>query len=261
MPVYNVEKYLRQCMDSVVNQTLRDIEIICVDDGSTDGSLEILMEYAAHDSRITVLRQQNMRAGAARNAGLAIARGEYLSFLDSDDFFEPNMLQLLVAKITETRSDIVMCDCFLYNDAERRDECVEWTLRSELVKRTFSCVNLPNDIFTLSNCWVWNRLYKHSFIKNNNIRFQNLGVANDTYFSCIATASAKKISVLDKRLIHYRTKQAKKQSVTSSEFRQRFPTDLLKCFYDIYVKLKKIRVYDIIKSSYLRVAVEHMYWS
>lgn len=192
MPVYNVEKYLRQCMDSVVNQTLRDIEIICVDDGSTDGSLEILMEYAAHDSRITVLRQQNMRAGAARNAGLAIARGEYLSFLDSDDFFEPNMLQLLVAKITETRSDIVMCDCFLYNDAERRDECVEWTLRSELVKRTFSCVNLPNDIFTLSNCWVWNRLYKHSFIKNNNIRFQNLGVANDTYFSCIATASAKK---------------------------------------------------------------------
>ena len=261
MPVYNVEKYLRQCMDSVVNQTLRDIEIICVDDGSTDGSLEILMEYAAHDSRITVLRQQNMRAGAARNAGLAIARGEYLSFLDSDDFFEPNMLQLLVAKITETRSDIVMCDCFLYNDAEKRDECVEWTLRSELVKRTFSCVNLPNDIFTLSNCWVWNRLYKHSFIKNNNIRFQNLGVANDTYFSCIATASAKKISVLDKRLIHYRTKQAKKQSVTSSEFRQRFPTDLLKCFYDIYVKLKKIRVYDIIKSSYLRVAVEHMYWS
>ena len=87
IPVYNVEEYLRECLDSIVKQTLREIEIICVDDGSTDNSLEILKEYAKKDNRITVITQKNLHAGVARNAGLAVAKGEYLSFLDSDDFF------------------------------------------------------------------------------------------------------------------------------------------------------------------------------
>lgn len=86
LPVYNVSEYLRQCMDSIVGQTLKDIEIICVDDGSTDDSLEILKEYEAKDKRVKVIEQKNAGAGAARNNGLAIATGEYLSFLDSDDF-------------------------------------------------------------------------------------------------------------------------------------------------------------------------------
>ena len=85
LPVYNVSEYLRQCMDSIVGQTLKDIEIICVDDGSTDDSLEILKEYEAKDKRVKVIEQKNAGAGAARNNGLAIATGEYLSFLDSDD--------------------------------------------------------------------------------------------------------------------------------------------------------------------------------
>lgn len=261
MPVYNVAPYLRQCMDSVVNQTLRDIEIICVDDNSTDDSLEILREYAAHDNRITILHQENLRAGAARNAGLAVARGEYLSFLDSDDFFESDMLESMVSKMTKTNADMVMCNCFLYNDSEQRDECVPWTLRSDLAPDVFSYTDLPNDIFSLSNCWVWNRMYRRSFIMENDIRFQNLGVANDTYFSCIATATAKRIAILDRRLIHYRTKQAGKQNVTSVKFRQTFPTDLLKCFADIYNKLCEMGVYNTLKNSYMRVMTEHVYWS
>lgn len=86
IPVYNVEPYLKQCMDSVVGQTLKDIEIICVDDGSTDGSLDILKEYATEDSRIQIIEQKNAGAGAARNNGMRHATGKYLSFLDSDDF-------------------------------------------------------------------------------------------------------------------------------------------------------------------------------
>ena len=89
IPVYNVEDYLRQCLDSVINQTLKDIEIICVDDGSTDKSLEILHEYEKKDSRITVLTQKNQYAGVARNVGMSVATGKYFVFLDSDDFFEP----------------------------------------------------------------------------------------------------------------------------------------------------------------------------
>ena len=96
MPVYNVEKYLRQSLDSVLAQTLSEIEIICVDDGSTDGSYDILEEYAAKDQRITVLKQQNQYAGVARNHGLEKAGGKYVVFWDSDDFFEKNALQLFV---------------------------------------------------------------------------------------------------------------------------------------------------------------------
>lgn len=93
IPVYNVEPYLKQCMDSVVGQTLKDIEIICVDDGSTDNSLDILREYAAEDSRIQIIEQKNAGAGAARNNGMRYATGKYLSFLDSDDFLNRECLK------------------------------------------------------------------------------------------------------------------------------------------------------------------------
>lgn len=86
IPVYNVEKYLEECLDSIINQTLKEIEIICIDDGSTDSSLNVLENYKKKDKRIIVLQQQNLGAGAARNKGLDLARGKYLSFLDADDF-------------------------------------------------------------------------------------------------------------------------------------------------------------------------------
>ena len=108
IPVYNTEKYLRECLDSVVNQTLRDIEIICVDDGSTDNSLAILREYETKDSRIKVLTQENINAGAARNKGLSEATGEFLSFLDSDDFFEPDAIERMYECAKSRNAEIVV---------------------------------------------------------------------------------------------------------------------------------------------------------
>ena len=96
IPVYNLEKYLKQCLESVVSQTLKDIEILCVNDGSTDSSLEILEEYASRDTRIRIINQENHGAGNARNTGLNIAAGEYLYFLDGDDYIENKTLELLV---------------------------------------------------------------------------------------------------------------------------------------------------------------------
>ena len=101
IPVYNAEKYLRQCLDSVVNQTLREIEIICVDDGSTDGSLAILQEYAANDARIKVLTQKNQYAGVARNNGMAAAQGKYFAFLDADDYYDLNALMVMFQRMEE----------------------------------------------------------------------------------------------------------------------------------------------------------------
>ena len=127
LPVYNVSEYLRQCMDSIVGQTLKDIEIICVDDGSTDDSLEILKEYEAKDKRVKVIEQKNAGAGAARNNGLAIATGEYLSFLDSDDFFEPDMLEKAYEKGKSANAQGVVFRADQYREDLNEFVQVKWT--------------------------------------------------------------------------------------------------------------------------------------
>ena len=110
VPVYNVEKYLRQCLDSVLAQTYRELEIILVDDGSTDGSGAICDEYATRDSRIKVVHQQNGGLSSARNAGLDLATGEYVAFVDSDDYIHETMLELLYQALVENNADTVICN-------------------------------------------------------------------------------------------------------------------------------------------------------
>ena len=110
IPVYNVEKYLRKCLESVVNQTLKDIEIICVNDGSTDSSALILDEYARNDNRIKVYTQENQGQGAARNMALELAQGDYIAFVDSDDWLEVSALEELYKFITEKGAEAVVFD-------------------------------------------------------------------------------------------------------------------------------------------------------
>ena len=124
MAVYNAERYLRQALESVCQQTLRDIEIICVDDGSTDGSMEILKEFAGQDDRIKILQhlEKTDGAAAARNMGLQAARGEYLSFLDADDWFEPDMLEKAYEKASLRELDVLIIDAYVYREASGYDD-------------------------------------------------------------------------------------------------------------------------------------------
>lgn len=131
LPVYNGEKYLKQCLDSICSQTLKEIEILCVDDGSTDHTAEILADYAKKDERIRVIHQANAGAGAARNNGLRQASGEYLSFLDADDFFEPDMLERAYAKAKEEDAQIVVFASDQYREDLDDYREVKWTLRKE----------------------------------------------------------------------------------------------------------------------------------
>ena len=117
IPVYNAENYLQQCLDSVANQTLQDIEIICVNDGSTDRSLEILRSFEKKDNRFIILTQENQGAAVARNEGLSIAKGEFISVLDADDFFDPNMLKAAYNRLVETNSEIAIFKVQLYDDS------------------------------------------------------------------------------------------------------------------------------------------------
>ena len=118
IPVYNVKKHIRQALDSVVNQTLSDIEIICIDDCSTDSSFEILQEYARKDERIILLKQeQNKGAGPARNRGLDTAAGDYIMFLDPDDWYELTACEEAYNQITKYNNDFVMFNYYYFQDA------------------------------------------------------------------------------------------------------------------------------------------------
>lgn len=204
IPVYNAEKYLRQCLDSVVNQTLREIEIICVDDGSTDGSLSILREYEARDTRVKVLTQTNQYAGVARNNGMSVASGKYYIFWDADDFFEPDALALMYARSEEFQADICICGATEYNVVTKKENTMKWLLHCPNVVEPFNrkCVK---DIYAITSPAPWNKLFSSKFVKDNNLLFQDVQRVNDLYFVFSALALADSIITVNKPLIHYRT--------------------------------------------------------
>ena len=133
IPVYNAEKFLKQCLNSVISQTLKEIEIICVDDGSTDNTNAILKAFSEKDQRITVIHQQNAGAGAARNNGLRRAKGKYLSFLDADDFFEKTMLERAVSKIEEDQAEFVVFRCNQYLEDQKKFKNIRYSLREDRI--------------------------------------------------------------------------------------------------------------------------------
>ncbi|WP_458400198.1 glycosyltransferase [Mailhella sp.] len=212
IPVYNTEDYLRECLDSVIEQTLEDIEIICVDDGSTDNSLDILKEYAEKDRRITILAQQNLFAGVARNAGIAVAKGEYLHFLDSDDWLSADSYQTLYEIIKQQQVDFIKFKSFSY-DNEKKQVVERGFTDMALVPSCYfnKKLSFANDYAALSiaSDAPWSGLYLRNFIDKNGIRFDNLRCANDVtfYFKCLSSCSDVYIS--DKRFVYYRINNTK----------------------------------------------------
>lgn len=206
MAVYNVEMYLRQCMESVVNQTLQDIEIICVDDGSTDKSLSVLKEYESRDQRVRVYTQENNGAGAARNLGLKYAAGEYLSFLDSDDFFELDMLEKAYERITASQAQIVVFRSDQYREDLKEFLQVSWTLRKNELPpyRPINYRNMNGNVFKVFVGWAWDKLFEKKYIDELGIRFQEQRTSNDMLFVFSAVAFAERIEILDEVLAHQR---------------------------------------------------------
>lgn len=182
--VYNVEKYLRQCMDSVVNQTLHDIEIICVDDGSTDNSLSILKDYQIKDARVKIYAQQNKGAGAARNLGLQYAAGAYLAFLDADDFFELDMLEKAYAAIRAAQAQIVVFRSDQYREDLGKFVQVNWTIRQDELPpyRPINCRNMNGNVFKVFVGWAWDKLFEKKYIDEHQFWFQEQRTSNDMLF-------------------------------------------------------------------------------
>lgn len=227
IPVYNAEPFLDDCLRTLLGQTLKEIEIICVNDGSKDSSLEILRGYEETDARMRVIDQENQGAGAARNAGLAIAKGEYLSFLDADDFYESNMLERAYETAKGADADVCVFDADLYDVATQSYRPCTWAFRRAYFtdREVFCPQESPynENIFRMFNGWPWDKLFKREFIEKEGLLYQNLRTTNDMYFVFIALAKAKRVIPLDECLIHQRV------NVGTSLSRTREKS--WKCFY------------------------------
>ena len=166
IPFYNVEKYIEECIKSVVNQTLKDIEIIFVNDGSTDGSIDIVNKYAKNDSRIKVLSLKERHGqGFARNRAIDIATGDYIGFVDSDDYVEVDMFEKLYVSAIQDDTDITMCLAKEYDDTT--GEFIESDYYSlklfEQYKEDVFSAEATKDTILDMNVALWNKLYKHSY--------------------------------------------------------------------------------------------------
>ncbi|MBQ7287428.1 MAG: glycosyltransferase family 2 protein [Candidatus Gastranaerophilales bacterium] len=211
IPMYNVEKYLKQSLDSAINQTLKDIEIIIIDDCSTDNSLALAQDYAKNDKRIVVLSQEfNQGQGIARNKALDIASGEYIMFLDPDDWFEIDACEKAYNQISTNNNEIVFFN--LYSWKERNGKLGKRKPADTRLKpfeqiKTNPHINLC-ELKTnfIHSSWVWAQIYSRKFLNDNNVRFSNDRFAEDVPFFIKACVYSQDVSILDEPLYNYRKK-------------------------------------------------------
>ena len=232
IPAYNVEEFIRPCMDGVLGQTMKDIEVICVDDGSTDETLAILKEYERKDSRVKVLTQANGGAGKARNTGLAAAGGETLSFLDADDLFVPEMLETAWARLKETKAQFTVFDSDVYmNDTKEFKSARHIKTEALPPYAPFHRRSLTMNPFRVFIGWAWDKLYDAEFVRENGLTFQEQRTTNDMAFVFSALAIGERISVTTgKKLAHHR------KCVSSSLSNTREAS--WHCFHDALMRVK-----------------------
>lgn len=207
IPVYCAQATLRECLDSVLTQSLTELEVICVDDGSTDESLAILHEYAAADSRVRILTQNNLFAGTARNRGMDVATGEYVAFLDADDLYFPGSLEELYCQAEQHRVDMLKTS-FVYEDTatgeryENNYSCNS-TVEPRKRGRVLCYDRLPEPLLSVADV-PWNGLYRRRFLQENGIRFNQLRCVNDHSFFVHCLLKARRVMVSDRKTVCYR---------------------------------------------------------
>lgn len=261
IPAYNVEKYIEKSVSSLRNQTLTDIEIILVDDSSTDSTLEICNRMAEEDPRIKVIHKENEGAGLARNAALEIATGEYIGFIDSDDFVEPDMLETLCKKAEEYGSDLVMSgvifvDGNIFSSKGERtiknyfEEDTHFETEEELKKLRMGIIgSTPNDAddsrYGMS---IWKNLFKNEIIRENNITFESERekLSEDALFMVDYISHIKKATGIPQAFYNYYRNEAsisksykedrfEKSLVFAEEVEKRFKKDISPDEYKIYI--------------------------
>jgi glycosyltransferase involved in cell wall biosynthesis len=202
IPVYNAEKYLRECLDSILIQSFPDIEVLCVDDGSTDASLAILCEYEQKDERFKIFTQNNSGPAVARNVGLCHASGEYIMFCDADDMYEPSMCELMVHTLKETNVDFVMCDAniLVTDENHGRSQGDINYHRLHFQGEVHLTAALKKEI----NVLLWNKIFRREIIQKYHITFPEGYEYDDSIFFMQYVSASETAFGLNKKLYDYR---------------------------------------------------------
>ena len=210
VPICNVERYLRECLNSLVNQTLREIEIICINDGSTDSSLSIIREYERRDERIVVIDKPNSGYGDSMNKGIDLARGEYIGIVESDDFASLNMFETLYKEATKNDLDVVRSNYYAHRTGE--DSSCDYLVENLAACGSYDKVFHPIDNPRVFMCQpaIWTSIYKKSMIDKDEVRFLPTPGASfqDTAFYFKAFYAADRVKLLKDGYLHYRIDNA-----------------------------------------------------
>ena len=252
IPVYNSEKFLKKCLDSIINQTLNDIEIICIDDGSTDKSLRILNNFADKDNRITIINQKNSGPSAARNKGIENAKGEYIGFVDSDDWIDLDFYEKLYNSAKKHDADVAVCGI-------KRLRSCKWKYHLKIEKEEFTTDTNKKLVLcdVPDKCYVWNKIYKLQKLIEKNINFEQGVYFEDRCFTAEVLVYLKSLVTVPDVYYNYwtnhnsivKTKSDKKiqDSKYTKEKMMKFLND-----HDIHIihKIKKFKLFGL---TYLKI--------
>lgn len=230
IPVYNVEKYLSECLTSIINQTYRNLEIILVDDGSTDGSGDICDKYAQNDSRIKVIHNVNGGVSLARNIGIDISKGEWIYFMDSDDIIENETINESLNTSLKDGTDMCFFDYDVFNGKERKRHCA--INSSESVFTDLQHIKTFIDYFSGMGS-IWNFIVKSEFLKRNLKFDESINISEDELFKLQVYGQIKSFSYLHKVLYHYRISV---NSACGKAYKLKKYPEMMK---DIYIKMLK----------------------
>lgn len=243
VPVYNAEKYVRETLDSILGQSYRNIELICVDDGSTDSTVSILKEYADKDPRVLIICQKNQYAGIARNNGLSHASGDYIMFLDSDDIFEKNMISYLADKAIKMDTDVIVFGYWRFVDSPKKRRPVRNHYKNHLF---CSSHEIKNDIFQITRSVPWDKFIKMDFLRETGIQYQGTKVNNDVFFNRILVTEAKRLFFTTRRFVNYRIEN---NSSLQGKLNKN-PTDFITGIMGIHDELSKRGTLSDFKESF-----------
>ena len=230
IPVYNVEKYIDECLDSITRQTFNDMEIICINDGSTDSSAEILSKWQKKDSRIIVSQQINKGPSAARNNGIDIASGKYITFVDSDDILSLEMYSIMMEQAIKDNLDIIGCSFTTFPNGEIRN----FALTTNKVTNCKTLISSSKELHSTNDlCYTWRYIIKKTILDNNNIVFnEKIKYGEDMIFMIDTIFNCNKILLIDNPLYFYRVNN--KDSIMHKKYKADLDTAL-----QLLVKEKK----------------------
>lgn len=255
IPCYNAERYLAEALDSALAQTIEDVEVVCVDNNSTDGTAAILEDYASRDGRVRVLREEEPGEGPARDAGLVAAQGEWLYFLDADDLMLPQLLERSIARAEECQADVVVFRTLSLNAVTLEERLIDFSWRTDWLgegQRDFVPREQPGRVFSSFQNWVHNKLFRGEFVRGRGLRFQRLHRSADLLFTCHALSLAGRVALLDEPLHKYRINNPQSAMATSDSY----PLDFAEGFLALRRALEADGTWGTFRRSFVNWAIE-----